>query len=134
MNHFPHRKQAGDNHGEITGEYPDPVLATLFALGGISLGQFYNGRPLRGLVWGTGGIAVLLLIRENILPAPAGFIVLAACAIDAYFTAQEIGNHEIPFTGTSCLFWIEVMLVVGLVTAWGITIIIRILSVNGILL
>jgi len=134
VNLFPHEKQVSEWGDKITGDYPDPVLASLFALGGISLGQFYNGRPLRGLVWGACGLAVLLLIRENILLAPAGFIMLVACAIDAYFTAQEIGNHEIPFTGTSCLFWVEVMLAVGLVTALAITIIIRILSVNGIVL
>jgi hypothetical protein len=134
VNFYQHKKQVSEERDEITGDYPDPVLATLFALGGISLGQFYNGRPLRGLVWGAGGIAVLLLIRENILPAPAGFILLVGCAIDAYFTAQEIANHEIPFTGTSCLFWVEVMLAVGLGTALGITFIIQILSVNGIVL
>jgi hypothetical protein len=134
MNLFRHQERATDERDGITGEYPDPVLAMLFALGGISLGQFYNGRPLRGLSWGIGGIAMLLLIRENILLAPAGFILLVTCTIDAYFTAQEIGNHEIPFTGTSCLFWVEVMLAVGLGTALGITIIIRILSVNGIVL
>jgi hypothetical protein len=132
MNLFPHKKPAPVSGEEITGDYPDPALAAIFAAGGISLGQFYNGRPIRGLVWGTGGIAVLLLIRENILLAPAGFILLVACAIDAYFTAQEIRNHEIPFTGTSCLFWVEVMLAVSLGSALGIMTIIRILSANGI--
>ncbi|MDP3565184.1 MAG: hypothetical protein Q8R70_11915 [Methanoregula sp.] len=134
MDFFSYEKHVSEGGDEVPGDYPDPLLAAVFALGGISLGQFYNGRPLRGLVWGAGGIAVLLLIRENILLAPAGFIMLGACAIDAYFTAQEIGNHEIPFTGTSCLFWVEVMLAVGLGTALGITTIIRILSLNGVVL
>jgi len=134
VNHFPHQERVAEDRDEINGTYPDPILATLFALGGISLGQFYNGRPLRGLVWGAGGIAVFLLIRENILPASAGFLVLAACAIDTYFTAHEIGNRSIPFRGISGLFWVEVMLAVALGSALGITTLVQILSSSGIVL
>jgi hypothetical protein len=134
MNLFSHQEPVGVDRVEIIGTYPDPALATLFALSGISLGQFYNGCPLRGLVWGAGGIAVLLLIRENILPASAGILVLAACATDTYFTAHEIRNGTIPFRGISGLFWVEVMLAVALGSALGITTITQILSSSGTIL
>ena len=115
-------------------EFPDPNLAAIFAITGISLGQFYNGHPLRGLLWLSGGITVFLLILENILLAPAGFFFLAACAIDAYFTAHEIRNCKIRFMGTSCLFWVEVMLFIALGMALGITTVMQIISVNGTIL
>lgn len=108
---------------------PSPVLAGIFALVGISLGQFYNGRPLRGLCWGVVGIALFMLIRENVLIAPAGIFFLAACIIDAYSTAEEIRNHKIPFFKISFFFWLELMLVISLGTALGITTLIQILPV-----
>ena len=115
-------------------EFPDPVLAVIFAITGVSLGQFYNGHPLRGLLWLAGGIAIFLLILKNILLAPAGFIFLAACGMDAYFTAQEIRDSKIRFSGISWLFWVEVMLFVALGTALSITTVMQFLSTNGIIL
>jgi len=106
---------------------PSPVLAGIFALVGISLGQFYNGRPLRGLYWGAVGIALFMLIRENFLITPAGIFFLAACVIDAYSTAEEIRNHKIPFVKISFLFWLELMLAISLSTALGITTLMEIL-------
>jgi hypothetical protein len=112
-------------------DLPDPALAAVFALTGISLGQFYNGRPLHGLCWGAGGILLLFLIGENTLMVPAGFIFLAACATDAYSTAQEIGSRSIPFSGISQLFWLEVILVLSLATAFCMNRIFSILAVTG---
>ena len=103
---------------EVPEDFPDPNLAAIFALTGCSLGQFYNGRPLRGLVWGAGGIAVFFLVSGQALGAPAGFFFLAACAIDAYSTAKEINNCIIPFRDISRLFWVEVILALSVGTAW----------------
>lgn len=47
---FRHQEFFIPKNDERAGDYPDPVVAAIFALAGISLGQFYNGRPLRGLM------------------------------------------------------------------------------------
>jgi hypothetical protein len=47
------------------------------------------------------GIAVFLLIRQNISFAPAGFLFHALCAYDAFSTAQKTGRREIEF------FWMS---------------------------
>ncbi len=134
MNVFQHPVWIANEDHNDPAEFPDPVLAAIFAVAGVSLGQFYNGHSLRGLIWVAGGIAVLLLILENILIAPLGIFFLAACAIDAYFTAHEIKNRKIRFMGISCLFWVEVMLFIALGMALGITTIMHILTVSGTIL
>ena len=133
MNQFCPQELVVEKRKESPGNYPDPVVAAIFALAGISLGQFYNGRPLRGLLWVTGGIALVLLVRENILLlAPAVVFFLVACAIDAYSTAQEIGNRTITLFKISRLFWIEIMLALASGTALSITIILKILYSSGV--
>jgi len=117
---------------DSAGDYPDPAFAAIFALTGISLGQFYNGRPLRGLMWGAGGIALVLLVRDNMLIVPASIFFLLACAIDAYSTAQEMGSCAIPFSKISRLFWIEIMLAAAAGTALCITTILHYLYFSGI--
>jgi len=112
-------------------DFPDPVLAAVFALVGISLGQFYNGCPVRGLCWGAGGIAVFLLVNGDLLIAPAGFFFLLACALDAYSTAQEISRGTGPFPGTSRFFWIELVLALSFGTALSIFGIVNILCSAG---
>jgi len=131
MNLFQQQERIAKEEHKDPVEFPDPVLAVIFAIAGVSLGQFYNGHSLRGLVWVAGGIAVFFLILEKILIAPAGFFFLAVCAIDAYYTAHEIRNRKIRFMGTSSLFWVELMLFIALGMALGITNVMQILSVNG---
>jgi hypothetical protein len=134
MNLFQHQERIAKEEHTDPVEFPDPVLAVIFAIAGVSLGQFYNGHSLRGLVWVAGGIAVFLLILENLLIAPVGIFFLAGCAIDAYFKSLEIRSRKIRFMGTSCLFWVEVMLFIALGMALGITTVMHILSVNGTIL
>jgi len=112
---------------ETLQDLPDPVLAGIFALLGISLGQFYNGRPVRGLCWGAAAAALLLLIRDPVLLVPAGFFFIAACGIDAYSTAEEIRNRTIPFFQISVFFWLELMLAISFGTALGITTLMQVL-------
>ena len=134
MNLFQHQELIAKEEHTDPAEFPDPVLAVIFAVAGVSLGQFYNGHSLRGLIWVAGGIAVFLLILENILIAPIGIFFLAVCAIDAYFTAHEIKNRKVRFMGTSCLFWVEVMLFIALGMALGIKTVMQILTVSGTIL
>lgn len=115
-----------ENYGD-----PDPALAATFALAGISLGQFYNGRPLRGLCWGIGGVAVLLLVVDNILATPVLLIFLAFCALDAGSTAREIRSRNIPVWAISRLFWIQIILVLSLGTAFCIGNILQILFTSA---
>ncbi|MCK9579230.1 MAG: hypothetical protein M0Q92_02125 [Methanoregula sp.] len=131
MNHFCPAESVAVNESPVGKDVPLPVLAAAFALAGISLGQFYNGRPFRGICWGTAGIVIFLLVWNNPLIAPAGFFFLAACVIDAYSTAQEIGKSIVPSRGIHPLFWIEAMLALSFATAGSITCILQILSVGG---
>nr|WP_321353281.1 hypothetical protein [uncultured Methanoregula sp.] len=117
--------------GKVPSDLPDPVLAGIFALVGISLGQFYNGRPIRGICWGALGIAVFLVIQNSIYIAPAGIFFLAACVVDAYSTAEEIRSRTIPCRGISLLFWLELTLAISLVIALGIPALVRILPVTN---
>jgi len=110
---------------KVTADLPDPLLAGIFAIVGISLGQFYNGRILQGIFWGAGGLVLFFLIRNNILIAPAGVFFLVACAFDAYFTAEEIRGRKIPFRNISSFFWIEAVVMISLLTAFCCITIIR---------
>lgn len=132
MNLFRHQEFFTKKSDKGARDYPDPVVAAIFALVGISLGQFYNGRTVRGLMWGTGGIALVVLVRENILLVPAGIFFLIACAIDAYSTAQEIKSCAIPFSRISRLFWIEIMLALAAGTAMMISLILHLMYLSGI--
>jgi hypothetical protein len=132
MNFLQYLKQS-DATGTHSREYlPDPALAGIFAFFGISLGQFYNGRPLSALCWGAVGGAIFLFLHQSILLFPAGFFFLTACAIDAYSTAQEIQNRVIPYSGVNVLFWVEILLIVSLGTAIGVITAVRLMTENGI--
>jgi hypothetical protein len=118
---------SGNQHAGISDNLPDPICAGLFALFGISLGQFYCGRPAKGLCWGAVGAVLCLIIRTHLPAAPLGLFFLAACAIDAYSTAQECRCHPRRYGGISALFWAEVILAISLCMAAGITTIVQVL-------
>lgn len=99
---------------------PSPVLAAVFAVCGVSLGQFYIGRPLCGIAWGAGGMLVFFLIAAGLLPFPAAVFFLAACGIDAGSAAQEMRAGAIPYTGPSLFFPVQVMLGISSVMAAGL--------------
>jgi hypothetical protein len=109
-------------------DLPDPVHAGLFAVFGISLGQFYCGRPVRGLCWGASGAVLFLIIGDHLPAAPLGLFFLAACAIDAYSTAQECRCCPRRYGGISGFFWAELIVVIALCMATGIASVIRLLS------
>jgi hypothetical protein len=91
---------------ETLQDLPDPVLAGISAILGISLGQFYNGRPVRGLCWGATGVALFLLIRDPLLILPTGFFY---CCVRHRCTFHGRGDPEldnffsgsVPFSGSN---------------------------------
>ena len=127
-----HSEQHRDTRIDVPDGLPDPVLAGIFAFFGIALGQFYNGRPIRGICWGIVGFALVLLLHQSILFGPAGFFFVAACALDAYSTAQEIQNRIISWNGIHSFFWVEILLILSLCIAFGIKMIVDLIALNGI--
>ena len=111
---------------------PDPVVASIFALSGVGLGQFYNGHPVRGLFWGCLGFALVLLLHDTVVIWPVGGIFMVLCAVDAHVTATKIQERRSAYNGIHALFWAEILLILSLATAVTIHSIVNLLAVYGI--
>jgi hypothetical protein len=111
---------------------PDPVIASIFAVSGVCLGQFYNGHPARGLFWGGLGLALVLLLHHTIVIWPVGGIFMVLCAVDAHGTATKIQERRSAYNGIHALFWAEIIMVLSLATAVTLHSIVSVLAANGI--
>lgn len=106
-------KTIGLREGSVL-DLKSPVLSGFLSCAGMGMGQFYNGDTVKGLLFN----AVYLPLVLGYLAIPYTHWLLAGIwavsLVDAPVAAWRINHLATDFSGTSLLFYVELLILSGL--------------------
>lgn len=94
----------------------NPFIAGALSLVSPGLGQFYNGDTIKGLAIFAGFIVVSFGIIGSGYRTPLFFAIWVAGIIEAIWATRRVSHFERPFTGTSWLLYV-LLVIFGLIVA-----------------